>query len=211
MEDIKIVFDKIKKKNCVGIDELSPATTYLINLFKNQANLLVFGIPHDDLQGLSPPPSKIPEEDINLAKAYILSILAYESHYCRKDLLKQYLLHHYILTRMYDEYKKWLSEEKKPVSKFKYQEIFYSMGIKIKNPSKDTCATCDKFRMNLKTAKDINRRQEIQVQLDVHQKEAADAYDAKRLDKNAALKVPSKRIYTFDLQQCYLHQTFKYL
>lgn len=103
---------------------------------------------------------------------------------------------------MYDEYRKWLSEEKKPVSKFKYQEIFHSMGIKIKNPSKDTCATCDKFHMLLKTAKDVNRREEIQVQLDVHQKEAANAYDAKRLDKNAALEDSSKRIYTFDLQQC---------
>lgn len=187
-------------KTCL-LKTLDETNRFLTDVIKNKSSS-VSGIPHDDLRGLAPPSNKTPDEDINLAKAHIASIPAYESHYCRKDSSKQYLPHYYTLTRMYDEYKKWLSQEKKPVSKFKYQEIFHSMGIKIKNPSKDTCAKCDKFNMLLKTTKDVNKRQDIQGQLDVHQKEASDAYDAKRFDKNAAVEDSSKSIYTFDLQQC---------
>ncbi|XP_072387052.1 uncharacterized protein [Diabrotica undecimpunctata] len=174
---------------------------FLTDVTKNKISS-ASAMPHDDLRGLASPSNKTPEQDIQLVRVHIGSIPTYESHYCRRDSSKIYLPHYYTLTRMYEEYKKWLPHEKTPVSKFKYQEVFHSMEIKIKQPKKDTCATCDKYHMLLKTTKDAQKMQEIKNLLDSHQQEASNAYEAKRIDKNAALENESKIIYTFDLQQC---------
>lgn len=90
---------------------------------------------------------------------------------------------------------------KKKVLKFKYQEIFHSTRIKIKNNSIDTCAKYDKLNMLLRTTKDVNKRHNIQSQLDAHQKEASDANNVKHFGKNSALEDSSRSIYTIDLQQ----------
>ncbi|CAG9839207.1 unnamed protein product [Diabrotica balteata] len=125
---------------------------FLTDVTKNKISS-TSAMPHDDLRGLASPSNKTPEQDIQLVRVHIGSIPTYESHYCRRDSSKIYLPHYYTLTRMYEEYKKWLPHEKTPVSKFKYQEVFHSMEIKIKQPKKDTYATCDKYHMLLKKLK----------------------------------------------------------
>lgn len=158
-----------------------------------------FRLHQDDLRGKSTPANKIAEEDMNLVRNHILSVPSYESHYCRKKSDKKYLPHHYTITKMYSEYKKWLSKEKNPVSRFVYQQVFHELGIKIKCLNKDTCAKCDKLNMLLKvSSNNVNKKEEIKLELEQHQKEAEQAYETKREDKRMSLLSES----SYDLQQC---------
>lgn len=166
-------------------------------------NASVAGVTHDDLRGKSSPANKIPEEDIDLVRQHILSIPSYESHYCRKKSDKKYLPHYYTLSKIYDEYKKWIAPNKTPVSRFIYQTKFHELGIKIKSLNKDTCASCDKYNMLLKVNSNVPKKEEIRNNLEKHQREAEEAYEAKRQDKELALLPDSfKEVLTFDLQQC---------
>lgn len=187
-------------KNCF-LKTFDESNKFVTNVLKNK-NTSTSGITHDDLRGTSSPANKTSDEDIELIRTHILSVPSYESHYSRKKSSKRYLPHHYTLSRMYDEYKKWLPQHKHAVSRFVYQKVFHSLGIKIKQPHKDTCALCDKYKLRLQAAPDAQLQEELSKELDLHQTEAENAYETKRLDKEISLVDNTKHMYTFDLQQC---------
>lgn len=173
---------------------------FVTNVVKNK-NSSASGIVHDDRRGLSSPSNKITDADMELVRNHILALPAYESHYCRKDTDKKYLPHYYTISQIYEEYK-WLLPEKTPVCRIVYQKMFHSLGIKIKSPKKDTCATCNKFDLLMKTCSDDLKKSEIREKLLSHQADAEKAYEVKRIDKQESLNDDTKMVYTFDLQQC---------
>lgn len=116
------------------------------------------GVCHDDRRGLSSPANKTDESDLQLIKDHINSIPSYESHYCRKKSDKRYLPHYYTLASLYKEYISWLPQNKRPVSRFVYERVFHSIGLKIKMLKKDTCASCDKYNMLMKTSSEEKKR-----------------------------------------------------
>lgn len=84
-----------------------------------------------------------------------------------------------------------------------YQSKFHELGIKIKSLNKDTCASCDKYNMLLKLNCNVPEKEElIRNQLEKHQREAEQAYEAKSQDKELALLPNSFKEVLFDLQQC---------
>jgi len=102
------------------------------------------------------------------------------------------------LQRAYDEYK--ISVEK-PVSRTLYDNYFKAAGLKVKNPKKDTCAQCDKYKIkltdNIITTDQKNKIIEDKIQ---HQNEAEQTYESKR--KNIATMSTDHCVLSFDLQQC---------
>ncbi|CAG9772078.1 unnamed protein product [Ceutorhynchus assimilis] len=174
---------------------------FVTNVLKNKAESSS-GVCRDDKRGMSSSANKIPDADLQLVKEHINSIPSYESHYSRKKTGdKRYLPHFYTLASLYREYVNWLPEGRRIVSRFVYERVFYSMGLKIKLLKKDTCAKCDKFNMLIKANSD-EAKTNLESELSKHQKEAEAGFEAKRIDKEYALNDKTKEVFSFDLQQC---------
>lgn len=99
-----------------------------------------------DKRGRNGPGNKRSEDDIKILIDHLNKLPSYESHYYRKETSKKYLLSHFTLQRAYDKY---ISVEN-PVSLYLYANYFKDMGLKVKNPKKDTCARCDGYKIQLK-------------------------------------------------------------
>lgn len=151
-----------------------------------------------DKRGRAPPSNKRSQHDISLLINHINRLPSYESHYCRKETSKKYLPSHFTLQRAYDEYR--ISVEK-PVSRTLYEKYFKDAGLKVKNPKKDTCAQCDKYKIQL-TDNIITTDQKTKIIEDKikHQNEAEQAYESKRND--IATMSKDHCVLSFDLQQC---------
>jgi len=151
-----------------------------------------------DKRGCAPPGNKRCQDSVNLLINNINSLPSYESHYCRKETSKKYLPSHFTLQRAYDEYK--ISAEN-PVSRTLNEKYFKAAGLKVKDPKKDTCAQCDKYKIkltdNIITTDQKNKIIEDKIQ---HQNEAEQAYESKRND--IATMSTDHCILSFDLQQC---------
>lgn len=155
------------------------------------------GIVPLDRRGAKSPPNKRTEEDIENVRSHILSVPSYESHYTRRNSQKRYLPPHITLCDLYSEYKAKYPDN--PVSRFIYEREFHSLNIKIKQPKKDTCQTCDKIHMQIRLD-DSNLV--LKENLLKHQEEADLAYKAKSDDKCLSKDDPTRKTITFDLQQC---------
>lgn len=157
------------------------------------------GIYESDRRGKHPPKNKYTDDDIRKVTEYILKIPMYQSHYSRRDTNKKYLPPHYTISKLYNQY---LSEPTHiNISRTKFEEIFHTLNIGIKRPSKDTCGKCDKLKMKINLTFG-EERTKIQQELDLHLKEADDYYNMKSQDKQASKNNISKKTVTFDLQQC---------
>lgn len=151
-----------------------------------------------DKRGCAPPGNKRSQDDIKLLINHINKLPSYESHYCRKETSKKYLPSHFTLQRAYDEYK---TSVEKPVSRTLYEKYFKNAGLKVKNPKKDTCAQCDKYKIQL-TDNIISPEQKTKIIEDKikHQDEAEQTYESKRND--IATMSKNQCVLSFDLQQC---------
>lgn len=122
----------------------------------------------------------------------------YESHYCRKSTGKKYLPADLSISKMYREYKKTIPN---PVSLKLYAKCFHDLNLSFKQPSKDTCNTCDVLNAKIKVAEG-NLKIQLSTELAEHQSQAEKAYTEKRVDKGIAKSNTSVRVFAFDLQQC---------
>lgn len=141
---------------------------------------------------------KLPETTIEAVKAHINSFPAYESHYTRRKSEKRYLHADLNISLMY---KLYCEDREKPVSIWKYTQIFNGMNIKFKKPKTDTCHTCDILKKKIELCSGSEKDQFISDQ-SKHHAAADNAFKMKDADKLLAKSNNSVRVYTFDLQKC---------
>jgi len=150
-----------------------------------------------DKRGRGEPKNKKSVEDIALIKKHIKKLPSYESHYCRKETAKKYLPPYFTLQCAYDDYVKSVE---KPVSRSVYEKHFKESGLKIKNTKKDTCAQCDRIKMQLSNHLNEENKKKLLTEKNEHQNSAEEAYNSKRMDASTVLT--NTCVLAFDLQQC---------
>ncbi|KAJ8893212.1 hypothetical protein PR048_005798 [Dryococelus australis] len=103
------------------------------------------------------------------------------------------------LAELYEEYSRARAPECTPVSRRLFETLFHEMNLAIKKPKVDTCATCDKLALKIKTGDETTNLQKQLAELD---KLAEIAYDAKKKYKLLSKSDKAKKTITFDMQQC---------
>ncbi|XP_063216648.1 uncharacterized protein LOC134542596 [Bacillus rossius redtenbacheri] len=156
------------------------------------------GITQQDNRGKTSPGNAISDERLDEVRRHIQSFPSYESHYTRRTNNKKYLPSFLDLNTMFSFYKESTSN---PVGRTVYTREFKSLGLAFKAPKVDTCHRCDTLQMKVKLASGAEE-EDIKQEISVHHAEADKAYLQKDLDKKTAKDDPSKRCFTFDLQQC---------
>ena len=133
-------------------------------------------------------------------KRFLALIPSYKSHYSRRDSNKNYLSPHLTISSLHEEYLK-KSQGGPTASYMVFNEEFHNLNLRIKKPKVDTCSTCDKFLMQLKT---VNEEQKIEVteKLEAHKLLADQGYISKNQDKQLSKMDQARKTLTFDLQQC---------
>jgi len=96
---------------------------------------------------------------------HINSLPTYQSHYCRKETSKLYLPSHYTLNKCYERYKQLFEN---PVSRQIYEYKMHEANIKVKEPKKDTCSTCDAYKMKIRHSDDVEKEKLIKEQENHH-------------------------------------------
>ena len=155
------------------------------------------GLVSTDRRGSHEPPNKRTADDLETVRNHINSIPTYESHYTRRDSTKKYLPPHITLAELYAEYKQKFPVN--PVSRFIYEREFHLLNIKIKQPNKDTCQTCDKLAMQIQLHPENDA---LKDELKRHHEDADLAYQSKAADKEISNLNQNMKTITFDMQQC---------
>lgn len=151
-----------------------------------------------DKRGKRAPRNKLSKRSIDLVQDHIKMLPSYESHYCRKETTKKYLPAYFTLKLVYDDY---VENVDNPVSMSVYRQYFKQAGLKIKQPKKDTCALCDRFKIQI--SNNISSSEEkaaLIIKKNKHHDEAEETYEAKR--KDSKTNDVNKCVIAFDLQQC---------
>jgi hypothetical protein len=90
----------------------------------------------------------------------------------------------------------------KPVCITVYKSQFELLNLAFKKPQLDTCNLCDTLAIQIKATSDETDKEVLRIKQVEHHTQADKAYAAKSLDKDATANDITKRVYTFDLQQC---------
>lgn len=161
--------------------------------------------PGEDLRGKHPPGNKTPDEKIERVKIHIQSFPAYQSHYTREhNPNRKYLDTNLNIRTMYSLYKEKCDEENtSPVSEAMYRKIFHrDFNLHFHVPLKDTCVKCDTFKAKLSVETDDQKKQELNIQHDLHLRKAQKARESLQADK--AYNILNKGnvyAFTFDLEK----------
>ena len=141
--------------------------------------------------------NKLDEQIINGVRDHINSFPRLESHYCRKDSVREYLEAGLTQAEMYRLYKIWCAERSlRAVSKIKYIQVFSEeFRIGFHHPKKDICDRCERFR-HLAAA--IEAGESLVLENEAHLLRKNQARDAKTIDKAESA---GSATVTFDLQQ----------
>lgn len=151
-----------------------------------------------DKRGRNTPGNKRSNDDIKILINHLNKLPSYESHYYRKETSKKYLPSHCTLKLAYDMYK---NSVENPVCMTIYAQYFKNSGLKVKNPKKDTCAKCDKYKIQLTDNNNSSEQRNKLIEEKIkHQDEAEFAYQSKRNDISDMST--DKCVISFDLQQC---------
>ncbi|CAG9797918.1 unnamed protein product [Chironomus riparius] len=134
---------------------------------------------------------------------FINSYELYESHYCRaKHENKKYLPPNYTIRRFYEDYTSHCNLKGKvpTVTEEKFYDIIqYETEISIHVPLQDTCASCDKLKVQIQHAKDAGKRNKLNAQKKEHLTDVDIVKHQFDLDKEKA--DDEYFVYTFDLQK----------
>lgn len=150
-------------------------------------------------RGRHEPPHKLTIEKHNEVLEHINSIPKYQSHYSRRHTQKIYFQSNLNLATLYRLYSEKYSD---PVSQSKYKEIFYQLDIKFKKPQLDCCNLCETLKAKIKNSTDEEEKKNLILEQTKHHAEADFAYECKKHDKQLPLTDKSKKMFSFDLQQC---------
>ena len=161
-----------------------------------------------DRRGKHTPHNKLPDEDLEYAREYILSFPQYESHYTRSHSDKKYLnsdLNIAMMHRMYKEHCK--DSQYRPLSITMFTGIFNGLNLSFHTPSKDTCNVCDSLHTQIKheqskPSPDAEVMQGLQTQKELHLRKAEAARNALKQD-TAKARDSNSDTHTvfFDLQK----------
>lgn len=138
-------------------------------------------------------------------RAHIESFPADYSHYSRKSNPNvRYLSGDLNIRKMYDLFREKCEEEGTlvPVKESYYRTVFTEeYNLRFRKPRSDTCDTCDRLKMESKTAADNTTKQQKEAMLRLHQARAEKAYVQLKEDTDRAKGDPTVVCLCFDLQQ----------
>ena len=170
------------------------------------------GTPIADKRGQGPSANKITGPKLDCVYEHIESLPTTSSHYTRARCPhRKYLEAGGTIKLMYDKYEFWMREMHPDVEVVKlrfYEKIFtecYNIAFKL--PKKDTCATCDKMKMDINDKKakgeDVTA---LQTKLQGHKEHAALAQrllseSYKNSTPPSIMSSDSTRVVAMDLQQ----------
>ena len=170
------------------------------------------GTPIADKRGQGPSANKIVGPKLECVYEHIESLPTTSSHYTRARCPhRKYLEAGGTIKLMFDKYEFWMREVHPDVEVVKlrfYEKIFtecYNIAFKL--PKKDTCARCDKLKIDINDKKakgeDVGPLQKL---LDDHKKHAATAQRlltdaAKNPTPPSVMSPESTRVVAMDLQQ----------
>lgn len=165
---------------------------------------MIEGLSPIDKRGRHPPSNKISEARINKVKEHINSFPRYRSHYSRnQNPNKRYLAPNLSITKMYQLYKIKCEEENiTPVKPWIYRRIFNTdFNLSFYKLRSDTCNTCDKANVAIKSEKDTTKKKKLQIELEIHHRKVKQTLDEKKKDIEKIKNNNDIHMITFDLQK----------
>jgi hypothetical protein len=101
---------------------------------------------------------------------------------------------------MYEE--KCTENNKEPVSEYRYRYIYNpEFNLSFGKPFQDTCKEWDRLDMQIKSTGGEEEKKNLELQLNLHQREVKAAYEALKQDGAQSRQDPSRVVVCFDLQQ----------
>ena len=146
--------------------------------------------------------NKIPEDAIRYVKDHISSFPTYMSHYSRvNNPNKRYLSPGLSLGKMYQLYFKHCAENNvECVKEWCYRRDFNTdFNLSFHHPRSDTCNKCDMLHNLITYESDVEKKRELQYQMELHQRKAELARHIKQADMNQHDE--SSCAFSFDLQK----------
>ncbi|CAH1993091.1 unnamed protein product [Acanthoscelides obtectus] len=157
-----------------------------------------------DGRGKQPSANKTPDHKVDKVKEFIERFPSYQSHYSRKkNPHRRYLAPDLNLSIMYDLYKKQLSlKDEQPVSKYIFSEIFSKQfNLHFHAPVSDSCKKCDLLQNKLKFEMDVEKRQSLTTEMELHQRKAQSAREGMKSDAVVAKNNSEVTAIAFDLMK----------
>lgn len=117
--------------------------------------------PGSDMRGKQTPANKIDDRRVNGVRTHIESFPAHQSHYTRAhNPNKKYLQENLNIKLMYTLYVEYCnSKDEEPVSESFYRNVFnHEYNLDFHHPSKDTCVSCDIYKMKMETETDESKK-----------------------------------------------------
>ncbi|CAG9773401.1 unnamed protein product [Ceutorhynchus assimilis] len=107
------------------------------------------------------------------------------------------------ISKMYKMYKKFCNQRhEEPVKESHYRYVFNTeFNLKFHKPYSDTCIRCDSFQNLIKHSRDEEAVKNTKRDLELHQRKAKKANDAKKSDIEASKNSKDTVVVCFDLQQ----------
>ncbi|KAK3918368.1 RNA replicase polyprotein [Frankliniella fusca] len=179
------------------LDTLCLSETFVRNIQKKKRTSQG-GIIPDDARGNHKPVHVLPAETEEAVMKHINSFPSYVSHYSRSQTKSLYFPSNLSYKKMYKLYKQ---ADNPYVSYSVYKKLAKKTGKKFKKPSKDTCGKCDKLKIQINVSDGEVKRQ-AEIELEIHQRKAEEAYATKRRLKEEALNTDNMALLVYDLEQC---------
>lgn len=130
-----------------------------------------------------------------IVREFIGNLKGSESHYNRKKSVRVYLHSELTQNKLRSIYNTRVAPEFQ-VSRTMFQRIFAEFNIGFKSPACDVCTYCTRLSLQIKSEKDIAKKNKLQLEKRIHKIRAAAFYALLReADEEETIS------YCFDLQQ----------
>ncbi|XP_073983727.1 uncharacterized protein [Rhodnius prolixus] len=143
-------------------------------------------------------------DSVTKIEEHIKSFPSYISHYSRSHTEKKYLLQDLNISKMYKLYKEHCSHQNiVPELESFYRKVFVEkLNLSFHHPSNDTCAKCDKYKIQINACTDLQEKAVLEESYSQHLALADQAYNVKKEDKSQSFDKGDVAFLSFDLQKC---------
>lgn len=162
------------------------------------------GICSNDNRGRHGHQIRVSINAIAIIEQHIRSFPSYISHYSRLHTDKKYLSQDLNIAKMYKLYKEdCISKNIQPQLESFYRKVFVeNFNLSFHRPSNDTCAKCDKYKLQINNTSDFRERTVCEDNYNQHLTTAEEAYKEKKKDKTSSCNNETIAFLSFDLQKC---------